>query len=329
MTLAGSTTNNGGADGVYSAASFSTYFMMDVDSSANIYIADWSNYRVRKVTPLGVVTTLAGSGVAGAADGSGAAATFNTPHGVAVSTKGVIYVADYFNNKIRAVTTAGLVSTFAGSGVQGVTDGTGISALLSYPFDVAVDSKGNVYSCDTNGFSRIRKISSIGVTSTWAGSTIGWQDGTGTTAFFSLSNCGLAVDSMLNLYVADYGNYRVRKVTSVAVVTTIAGQSTAGYANGVGSSALLNSPLNVAVDKRGNVYFTEYTNGVIRLVSSSGVVTTFAGATSSTLYTDGKGTAVRFSYPFGIAVDSSMNVYVSETSLYRLRKISQTGKSEY
>lgn len=316
----------GAVDGTYSSASFGAYFMITVDTVSTVFIADHTNYRVRKVSSIGVVTTIAGSGVAGNTDGTGSQATFNSALDIVVVSNGVVYVADYYNHKIRKILSSGEVTTFVGTGAGGAKDGTGTVATLNYPYALAIDSSGNIYSADTYTVGRVRKISPAGMTTTLAGSIIGYQDGTGTTAYFRFDCCsGLAADSRGNIFVADFNSQTIRKITPGAVVTTLAGQNVAGYVDGSGTNAKFYGPLKVAVDMAGNVYVTDYSNGVIRMVTPSGVVTTFAGAPSSGSYTDGSGTAMRFSSPFSVAVDTSGHVYVTEYNRFKLRKISQSG----
>ncbi|MBM3268068.1 MAG: hypothetical protein FJZ01_10515 [Candidatus Sericytochromatia bacterium] len=215
------------------AARFASPFGITTDAAGNLYVADYTNHRIRKVTAGGVVTTLAG-GTAGLLDGSGGAARFKYPNGVAADANGNVYVADTDNHAIRKITPAGVVSTLAGTGAEGYVDSAGGTPRFAYPRSVAVDASGNVYVSDyQNG--AIRKITSVGVVTTLAGDgTDGYVDGTGAGARFSQPS-GLDVDAAGNLYVADSLNHRIRKITAGGVVTTIAGSGTAGFADGPAS----------------------------------------------------------------------------------------------
>jgi len=214
-TLAGST--GGYANGTGTVAKFYYPTGIAVDVSGNMYVADYYNHKIRKISPAGVVSTLAGS-TGGSADGTGTTAQFNYPQGVAVDASGNVYVADSYNNKIRKITPAGVVSTLAGSNA-GYVDGTGTVAKFYYPQGVAVDVSGNMYVADTYNH-KIRKITSAGVVTTVAGNLDAYTDGTGTTAQFNYPS-GVAVDNALgNLYVADYSNHKIRKITGAVLNTT-------------------------------------------------------------------------------------------------------------
>jgi sugar lactone lactonase YvrE len=311
-TLAGSTA--GFLDGAPARFGFPTG--VAVDAASNLYIGDQSNHRIRKITPAGVATTLAGSGVAGFADGTGAAAQFDIPQGVAVDGSGNVYVADQNNHRIRKITPAGVVTTLAGSGTAGATDATGAAAQFDSPSGVTVDSAGNLYVGDT-GNHRIRKITPAGVVTTLAGSTIGASNGTGAAAQFS-SPFGVAVDAAGNVYVADQNNRRIRKVTAAGVVTTLAG-STQGFADGTGAAAQFDTPSGVAVDDAGNVYVADTFNHRIRKITPAGVVTTLAGSTLGS--SDGTGAAAQFNNPYGVALDAAGNLYIADRSNHRIREI--------
>jgi subtilisin-like proprotein convertase family protein len=318
-TLAGGWFN----DGTSTAAKFRKPYGLAVAADGTTYVADSDNHRIRKITSAGVVTTLAGSGIAGYAEGTGTAASFNQPWGVAVDTAGNVYVADTGNKRIRKITSVGVVTTLAGSGNADFADGTGTAASFNSPLGVGGDAGGNVYVGD-NSNNRIRKITSAGVVTTLAGSgTGGYADGTGSAAKFSGPR-GVAVDAAGNVYVAEYGNNRIRKITSAGVVTTLAGSGSYSYADGNGTAASFFAPMSVAVDAAGNVYVADSASQRIRKVTSAGVVTTLAGSGTAG-YVDGTGTAASFNYPWGVAVDTTGNVYVADSSNSRIRKISSSG----
>jgi sugar lactone lactonase YvrE len=325
-TLAGG--GNGSADGTGSGASFSYPVGVAVDASGNVYVADTQNGTIRKVTPVGVVTTLAGSpGVQGSSDGTGPGASFNRPEGVAVDAAGNVYVADFLNDTIRKITPAGVVTTLAGSpGVQGSGDGTGPSARFNGPFGLAVDSSGNLYVGDM-GNDTIRKVTPAGAVSTLAGSPglSGSSDGAGQGASFN-SPQGTAVDPAGNVYVADTLNQTIRMITPSGIVTTIAGSAgLSGSADGTGASARFYYPTGVAVDAAGDVFVADRDNCTIRGVTAKGVVATLAGSAYSYGFSDGTGAAARFGYEQGIAVDAAGNVYVADTNNSTIRKIAPGG----
>ena len=261
-------------------------------------------------------TNFAGQpGLRGAVDGTGAAASFTFPSAVAVDASGNVYVADFGNNTIRKITPAGVVTTLAGSpGIAGSTDGTGSAALFNTPIGVAVDASGNVYVSDRDNYT-VRKISPAGNVTTLAGSAgiASATDGTGDGARFVFPG-GIAVDASGNVYVGDGGT--LRKITSAGVVTTLAGSNTAPpggvYNDGIGSAAHFDYLAGLAVDTSGNVYGADYSACLIRKITPAGVVTTLAGSSGMFGSTDGVGSAARFSFPAGIAVDASGNVYVGD-----------------
>jgi len=260
------------------SAAFSTPEGVAVDAAGNVYVADTINETIRQITPAGVVSTLAGlAGVGGSADGTGSAARFSGPFGVAADAAGNVYVADTFNQTIRKVTPAGVVTTLAGqAGSAGSTDGTGSAARFSTPRRVAADAVGNVYVAELNHV--IRKITPAGVVSTLAGlaGAVGSADGTGSAARFADPQ-GVAVDAADNVYVADTANNTIRKITPAGVVTTLAGLAgTSGSTDGTGTAARFTSPRGVAVDAAGKVYVADRNNGAIRKITPAGVVTTVA-----------------------------------------------------
>ena len=310
-TLAGSPGIQGSANGTGSVARFRSPYGVAVDSAGNVYVADQGNHAIRKVTPAGVVTTLAGKpATSGSADGTSSAARFNSPCGVAVDSAGYVYVADTWNDTVRKVTPAGVVTTLAGSpGSQASADGTNSVARFKLPYGVAVDTAGNVYVADTYNHT-IRKVTPAGVVTTLAGApgAAGSTDATGSAARFYYPR-GVAVDSAGNIYVADAFNQAIRKVTPTGVVTTLAGDT-----------AQFNYPSGVAVDSGSNVYVADRSNHTIRKVTPTGVVTTLAGLAGNLGSTDGVGDTAQFYYPSGVAVDSTRNVYVADTGNHTIRR---------
>ncbi|MBB5190815.1 sugar lactone lactonase YvrE [Silvimonas terrae] len=214
-TLAGLWSSAGNNDGQGAGASFFLPGGVAVDAQGVVYVADTENHNIRKIMPDGTVTTLAGRGVAGDADGIGNAAAFDEPGAIAVGVDGTVYVADTTNNKIRKVASNGMVTTLAGSGVTGNADGVGAAAQFFSPYGIAIDADGNVYVADTNN-REIRKITPDGTVSTLAGTSAvsGVADGKGAAATFQFPY-GITVDAAGNLYVSDYSAATIRKITPV------------------------------------------------------------------------------------------------------------------
>lgn len=320
-TLAGSGTA-GFVNGVGAAASFGDLGGIAVDSVGNVYVSD-SYIAIRKITPTGVVTTLAGGRTSGYDNGTGAEASFNGPVGIAVDGAGYVYVSDRGNHAIRKISPAGEVTTLAGNGAEGSSDGVGVAASFSFPGDVTVDAAGNVYVADRGNYA-IRKITPGGMVTTLAGNgTYGFDDGTGVRASFS-SYTGIAVDRFSNVYVADTGNHAVRMITPAGKVTTLAGNGDEGFVNGTGVAARFYHPVGVAVDSAGNLYVADNRNHAIRKITPSGLVTTLAGYRYRSLV-DGNAAAASFNRPDGVAVDVAGNVYVADTDNHAIRKIGPTG----
>ena len=265
--LAGSNTTRGNADGTGKHASFSGPRGVAVDQAGTVYVADTGNNSIRKVTPDGVVTTLAGGGEPGFADGTGAQARFNGPIGLAVDPDGNMLVADTDNQRIRKVTPAGVVSTLAGTGVEGHQNGNAASASFNYPFGLTVDPAGTVYVADTFN-NQIRKITPSGVVSTLVGSgAVGHADATGASATFS-HPMGIAADIAGNVYVVDTYNNLIRRITPSGVVSTLAGSMLGkGHADGVGEDASFYQALGAASDLQGNVYVAD--ENLIRKITPS------------------------------------------------------------
>ncbi|MGI8550407.1 MAG: protein kinase domain-containing protein [Dehalococcoidia bacterium] len=327
-TLAGSGMA-GFADGLGSAAQFSNPGAVAVDGAGNLYVSDSNNQRIRKIAPSGLVTTVAGPGVAGSADGRRTSSQFANPEGMAMDKAGNLYVADTGNNRIRKITPDGDVTTIAGSGGYGVgggglADGPGASAQFRLPTGVAVDGGGNLYVADTNN-NRIRKISADGAVSTFAGSGDagpsggGFADGPGDSARFNAPG-GVAADLTGNVYVADTFSQRIRKITPAGTVSTLAGSAEAGDTDGTGIAARFSNPAGLAVDSAGNVYVADASNQRIRKITTSGIVTTIAGSGAEG-HADGPARLAQFDFPKGLAVDTAGSLYVADSVDNLIRKL--------
>jgi mucin-19 len=272
---------------------------------------------IRKITPVGVVTTFAGDGTPGFKDGTGSGAQFNGPSAIVINSSGTLFVSDAGNHCIRRITSAGVVSTFAG-GVSGFADGIGINAQFNSPQGIAVDSLGNVFVADS-GNHRIRSITPAGQVSTLAGQSLsGTTDDLGTLAKFNTPT-GLAIDSLRNLYVTDKNNHRIRKVTAQGGVSTLAG-STSGFINDTGVAAQFNSPVGITIDSTGTLYVADTGNHRIRTVTSTGVVTTLVGLSGSG-NSNGSPNQAQFNSPYSITVGTTGVFYVADYSNHLIRKI--------
>ncbi|WP_299248801.1 T9SS type A sorting domain-containing protein [uncultured Cytophaga sp.] len=317
-TFAGSTL--GYADGTGTDAQFKYPKGVTVDPDGNLYVADTFGHRIRKITPAGVVTTIAGSGVAGNIDGTGTAASFSFPSAITRSSSGDFYVTDVGNNKIRKVTPAGVVTSVAGGDPLGAyIDGVGSVARFSQPAGLTFDDAGNLYVTDY-GNRVIRKITADGTVSTFAGTGVaGYKDGAANIAQFDLP-AGITRDVLGNFYVADFANNKIRKITPSGLVSTVAG-STKGYTDGSGSNVQFGNPTGVACDNLGNIYVADNVNNRIRKIDALGVVTTFAGSNNLQMSKDGYGTAADFYNPTGICFDPHGYLYVADENNNRIRRI--------
>ncbi len=320
-TIAGTPGVSGSTDATGPAASFSHPFGVVVDSAGNYFVGDLINNEVRKVTPAGVVTTFAGTTTHSTADGTGAAAGFYAPSGLAIDASDNLYVVDRLNYTIRKITPAGVVTTLAGqAGSPGSANGTGSAASFSSSFyGLAVDSQGNVYVADMSN-NEIRKITPAGVVTTFAGSTTpGSADGAALSASFS-APAGIAIGPNDDVYVSEVGNHRIRKITQAGVVSTIAGAGTPGNNDGTGSAAKFNQPYGLTVDANGMIYVADTLGNKIRRVTPSGVVTTLMGSATSG-HADGTNATATLYLPTTVTFDRNGNLIFADYNNNTIRKI--------
>jgi DNA-binding beta-propeller fold protein YncE len=338
----------GFADGAaLEAARFSSPYALVLDSSGVLYVGDAGNHRIRKITPQGEVTTLAGSGTNGFADGTGTAAAFSEVRGLALYGD-FLYAADHHNHRVRKIKiSTGEVTTLAGSGEAGFADGAGAAAAFNYPQGIAADGAGNVYVADIYN-SRIRKISPDGTVTTLAGKVKGFAEGSGQSASFS-EPAGVAADSAGTVYVADTWNHCIRAVTPEGEVSVYGSyRGSWGYLDGESANAKVGTPGTLAIGRFGNLYFTDGSIPVIRKLSVGytvsapvlpgdpygqampdktvgRIISTLAGARAwngERGYREGSGSYARFNDPKGLAVDERRGyVYVADTGSHVIRRI--------
>jgi gliding motility-associated-like protein len=279
------------------------------DKAGNLYVADQGNHAVRKITPAGLVTTLAGSGQNGLTDGTGANASFRALAGITVDGAGNVFVSDF--NTIRKVTPAGVVTTLAGGG-YGSQDGTGTAASFSNIEDLTSDAAGNLYVLDTNN-GLLRKVTPDGVVTT-INNNYGLR-----------LSLGLTMDGAGNFYLAGfYGIYKIDANGNFSVLAGVLNGSSGTPIDGSGSAVRFNFPQGITIDAAANLYVADSGNGVIRKMTPAGVVSTYAGAAPAGVV-NAVSTAAHFKYPVGITVDKTGNIFVSDYMANMIRKIGATG----
>ena len=319
-TIAGSALSGSGYyDASGSSAIFNQPYGIAVDSSGNLFVADSGNYVIRKITPAGLVTTIAGqAGNSSSTDGTGISATFGTIKGITIDSSGNLYVTDSSNNTVRKIT----VNTWNVTTLVASTSG------LKSPTGITVDSSGNLYVSDSGNYV-IRKISSSGSISTLAGTVgkSGISDGIATTATFAYP-AGIAVDSSGNVYVCDYNASTIREISPSGTVSTIGGFPGApGFLDGalLSTASQFAGPYALAIDTAGNLYITDQSSlSVIRKITSpthsSPTVSSLAGQIGIASRWDGTGASANFNNAHGLAIDTSGNLYVADTVNNTIRK---------
>jgi uncharacterized protein (TIGR03437 family) len=308
-----------------------------VDASGNLFIVDFENNRIRKVSANGIISTVAGNGTQGFSGDGGPAtsAELNYSSTVAVDASGNLFIADTYNNRIRKVSASGIISTVAGDGTPSYVfsgdGGPAIAAALNRPAGVAVDVSGNLFIADT-GYDRVRKVSASGIINTVAGNGGFLFSGDGGPAVSASLNSpqNVVVDASANLFIAVNGSYRIRKVSAGGIITTVAGNGAEGFSGdgGPATAASFGEPTGVAVDAGGNLFIADAYNNRIRKVSAGGIITTAAGNGTAGFSGDGgpaTSAALQLGFSGGVAVDSSGNLLIADTGNNRIRKVSAAG----
>lgn len=312
----------GSTDGNGNTSQFNLPTVVVLDNEENLIVVDRSNHKIRKITPSGIVSTLAGTGAIGSTNGAALSATFRYPDGAIVDSNGNIFITDQSNHTIRKIDENGIVSTFAGDGLAGYLDGNGIATKFRYPAAMAIDENDNLFIADW-GNHCIRKITPLGVVSTYAGigGNSGNIDGNTSVAKFN-GPTGLCFDNNGNLYVADYSNYKIRKVDTSGNVSTFCGNGVAGNIDGDAFTARFNKPAVITFDGIDTFYVTDDSNHNVRKVDLLGNVSTFAG-TGVNGATDGLASTSSFKSLTGIVAKNKDELFIADYGNHKIRKITK------
>ena len=331
-----------GDTGAASNAFLATPTGIAVDADGNLYLADSYNNRIRKVTPLGIISTFAGTGIGGyTGDGGNATqAQIDTPTSVAVDRSGNVFFADSLNSAVRMIDTSGKISTVAGNGQDGFSgdNGNAKQARLFFPQAITVDDKGNLYISDTLN-NRIRRVDTLGIITTIAGDgTAGYAGNGGAATLARLDTPqGIAVDRAGNIYISDTNNFVVRKIDKTGKISTIAGNGVDGYGgdNGAALQAQLGPIRGLTVDPAGNVLISDPGNDRIRRVDVNGMISTIAGNGATGYFGDGvNATQTALNEPVDVAIDPNGIIFIADSYNDRIRVLKNTqlqvfGLSQY
>ena len=335
-TIAGNgTIGNTGNGGPGTAAEINLPWDVATDGAGNTYIGGYYfSSVIRKIDASGIISTYVGNGTGGfSGDGGQAtAAEINAAWGVATDAAGNLYFTDFGNYRIRKVNSSGIIHTLAGNGSVGYSGdgGAATAAMISnYGGAIASDPYGTVY-FNEYGYYRIRKVDTFGIITTFAGNGTASSTGDGGPATAAEINpggfvlCGLAADKYGNVYIADPGGARIRKVNSSGTISTIAGTGGSGLTGdgGPASAAQIGEPHGIAVDTFGNLYFSDWIHNCVRKVNAAGIISTIAGNGTTGFAGDGgPATAAEFNTTYGLATDLSGNLYVADYNNVRIRKV--------
>lgn len=308
----------GFSDGKASKAGFFAPYALTSNSMGSIFVADQVDNRIRKISPEGEVSTVAGIISSGFKDGSGIEARFNTPSGIAVDPQGYLYISDQNNHSIRKISPTGEVTTYAGCQKAGAVDGKGVEAKFKYPAGICIDAKGFIYVAD-RGNNLIRVISPEGIVSTLAGSgKVGFADGNGKNAQFNAPT-GIAVDGSGFVYVADQVNNRIRKISPTGDVCTYAGNGEFSNRDGEANQSAFKYPTALVFDREHNLYVADQLNHSIRKISKTGKVSTIKVSPGAELKSGRS--ASNFKNPSGICVNKDGNIVLADYHNHNIKEI--------
>ena len=333
-TVAGSgdygfmTGSYGGDGGQATAALMNNPSGVVYDAAGNLYVTDSRNARIRKITPSGIITTIAGTGTVGYSGDGGAAtaAEFSFPESITMDASGNIYVIDRYAPCVRKISTAGVVTTIAGNGTFGFAGdgGPATAALLDNPMNVTVDAAGNVYICDWIN-ARVRKINTSGIITTIAGNgSPAWSGDGGPATAAGMRPTSLLITTAGEILVCDGSNNRLRKIDASGIITTIAGTGVGGYSGdgGPATAATLRNPAFLLYDPAGNLLVCDENNQVIRKIDPSGTITTIAGTGTRGFSGDGgPATAATLQFPMMMTFSPAGQLLFADNQNNRVRKI--------